>query len=179
MTSKPLLAALLIGLGGALALTSPLLARERAMGHGGPSFDFTEVDTNGDGSITAEEFKAHRQARIAGLDADGDGFISQDELVAQMTTHMQERVEAMAAARMTAQDVDGDGKLSAAELAAPRMEGRFFAHADADGDGAVSRDEAEAMQSRMADAKGGHMRKGKHHKGGHGSMPFWGGDHSE
>ncbi len=49
---------------------------------------FEEIDANGDGSVSAEEFEAHRLAKVRArigkhfgrLDADDDGSLSQAEL---------------------------------------------------------------------------------------------------
>lgn len=149
-------------LGIAAGLAAPLagLARDggpmgMGMGMGpGAGFDFAALDTDGDGRITEAEFRAHRAAMAASLDANGDNLISAEELAAQMTARMQERIEAMAKARVAAQDLDGDGLLSAAELAMPEGPGRLFAMVDADGDGAVTQTEIDAAKERMHDRRG-------------------------
>jgi len=43
-----------------------------------------KADTNGDGKITLDEFKADYAAAFKALDANGDGFLTADELKAAM-----------------------------------------------------------------------------------------------
>jgi hypothetical protein len=170
MASKPLFAALALTAGiAALAAPTLLSADDRGgrwggmMGFGmmdgagdGPmaGFDFAKVDANGDGKITSEELAAWRQAGVAGIDADGDHLISAEELTAKMMAEAQARIEARAKDRVAAQDANGDGKLSVEELIAPRIGTRLFERADADGDGAVSEAEFQAMHERMGAMQG-------------------------
>jgi hypothetical protein len=105
------------------------------------------------------------------LDADGNGLISRDELIAAHVRMATERAARMADRRLAAQDANGDGQLSAAELAAPPMPPkRLFERADTDGDGAISEAEFEAAMERMGDRIGKGGRGGRH---GHG---WWGDD---
>lgn len=39
----------------------------------------SRLDTNGDGSVSVEEFVAHRQSRLTALDTDADGIVSAEE----------------------------------------------------------------------------------------------------
>lgn len=170
MARKSLFAALALTAGiAALATPTLLSAHDRGgrwggmMGFGmmggagdgpGAAFDFAKVDANGDGKITSEELAAWRQAGVAGIDADGDHLISAEELTAKMMAEAQARIEARAKDRVAAQDANGDGKLSVEELIAPRIGTRLFERADADGDGAVSEAEVQAMHERMAAMRG-------------------------
>jgi len=58
-------------------------AEEDEGGHRGPLMDFTKADTNADGKISYDEFKAAHEKRIQAqfkrLDKNGDGFIDQAE----------------------------------------------------------------------------------------------------
>ncbi len=169
MASKPLFAALALTAGiAALAAPTLLSADDRGgrwggmMGFGmmggaddgpGAAFDFAKVDANGDGKITREELAAGRQAGVAGIDADGDQLISAEELAAKMMAEAKARIEARAKDRVAAQDANGDGKLSVEELIAPRIGTRLFERADADGDGAVSEAELQAMHERMGNMR--------------------------
>lgn len=58
-------------------------AEEDEGGHRGPLMDFTKADTNADGKISYDEFKAAHEKRLQAqfkrLDKNGDGFIDQVE----------------------------------------------------------------------------------------------------
>lgn len=54
-----------------------------------------ELDTNGDGVLSAEEISAggEKAERILGADTDGDGSVTEDELLADISAKMQEMPE--------------------------------------------------------------------------------------
>lgn len=89
-----------------------------------------ELDTNADGTVSAEEFAAGATARFARADQDGDGFLSADELMRHP------RAEERAARMIAHLDRDGDGRISASEMPQDR-----FARLDRNGDGALTPDE--------------------------------------
>lgn len=134
----------------------------------GPKFDFAGADANGDGKVTKEELMAYRQTMISGVDADGDGMISVEELAAHMKARMDAQIDAHAKARVAAQDLNGDGKLSAGELLAPPMPTRMFDRLDANGDGAISQDEIAQARAQMMDRMGGGRDDGRGMRDGHG-----------
>ena len=146
--------------GGTLALSGASDAQSRGMGHGAV-FDFDTLDRDGSGSITREDLDAARTDMVAGIDADGDGLISAEEIAAFHMRGAQERADAMAARMIEALDADGDGMLSAAELLvrpmSARMTQRMFDRIDADGDGTVTREEWDnaraAMQERRREVR--------------------------
>lgn len=115
---------------------------------------FDVIDADKDGKITPAELAAHREARIAAADANGDGKLDAEELTAFHTAQMAERMAARTNRMMQWMDANGDGGLSADEmpggLAADRL-----ARLDTDGDGAISKEEAQAAGKRM-----GKYRKG-------------------
>lgn len=124
-----------------------------AMGPGhemhGPRPSFSDLDTDGNGEVTKQEMRGHRQARFDKADTDGDGKLSLDEITAAAQARAAER-----ASRMLEQfDADGDGALSAAEMPGPRapaeMIDRMFARADADDSGSISQEEFDTMKERM------------------------------
>lgn len=132
----------------AIPLTTAIAAKlgsdhGRHDGHG----RIAQVDTNKDGSISAAEAEAARQARFQATDADGDGQISRAEIEARMMARIQSRIDR----RIAHTDSDGDGVISREEADAHAAE--RFARMDKNDDGVLTPDE---------------MRKRHHRHGGHG-----------
>lgn len=112
-------------------------------------------DANGDGEVTLEEYLAGGLDRFGIADADGDGFVTKQELVNVAANPGEIRATAM----LNRMDTDGDGKVSLAEtkaFAEDRAE-RRFERADADGDGFITAEEAQAV---VGDRRG---RRGDRH----------------
>lgn len=145
----------------AAAVALPALAER---GHDGPrgAFgpgerpSFAELDTDGNGELTVEEFQARGEARFAAADTNGDGALSAAEVTAAATARSEERVARMAARMMERMDADQDGLITQAEMTAaregrggPRVE-RMIERMDTDGSGTVSADEFAAMVERGA-----------------------------
>ena len=126
-----------------------------------------ELDTDGDGSLSASEFLAGRPEDVSEdmatnlftqLDTDGDGVVSSEEFSA-MAPPKGPRPgsaggpDARDSADMLADlDTDGDGSLSVSEFLVGRPEDvsedmatNLFTQLDTDGDGVVSSDELSAM----------------------------------
>lgn len=117
-----------------------------------------DADTNDDGLITLDEFKAMHEARVeerfARLDADADGYISEEEMQeARRRAHdrhgrrgsHRERNPERVFERL---DVDGSGGVSLQELEGKRFapdSDAFFA-ADLDGSGELDIEELIAMK---------------------------------
>lgn len=125
------------------------------MGQRGAMLPFDEIDTNGDGKITAEEMQAYADRRFNEADTNGDGFVDAAELQAQMLARTTARLEERSARMIARLDTDGDGKLSPEEMRAgprgnrdngDRFE-RMLKRFDTDGDGAISREEMEAARA--------------------------------
>lgn len=101
--------------------------------HGGPPPDPATLieawDQDGDGMISAEEFKGPAE-HFTHMDADGDGYLTTDEL---------EAGKPGPAGGFEKDDADNDGRVSAEEFSGGDD---LFKRLDADGDGYITRDEA-------------------------------------
>jgi Ca2+-binding EF-hand superfamily protein len=120
---------------------------------------FAQLDTNSDGSVSADEFAAGAN-RFARADADRNGLLSAEEIAAAG----QERAARRAAQMIERLDANGDGALSQDEIKSRRDPARMFERLDANDDGSVSAEEfAEARMGGQDGKRGG--RDGK--RGGH------------
>ena len=138
----------------ALTLTATFVeARDR--GRGGPDLEqiFERFDANADGQITQAEIDGAAETRFAEFDANGDGMVSEEEYTAEASQRAAER----AAERFASLDADGDGMLSRDVLEArrggQRVE-RMFNRLDANDDGAVTMEEAQAAMERFRERRG-------------------------
>ncbi|MEL7150425.1 MAG: EF-hand domain-containing protein [Pseudomonadota bacterium] len=152
-TMKILLASTMIMLGAGVAL-----AQEQR----GEGMTFETLDVDGSGEITLEDLTALRDNRFAELDSNGDGSISQDEFVAHQVARSEER-----AARMFERlDADGDGTLSRDVIeneGRGRSGERMISRFDEDNSGGISAEEFEEAKARIGErrkgGKGGHGQK--------------------
>lgn len=94
---------------------------------------FEQLDANGDGKLTQAEMLAQHEARFAEADQNHDGKLSQEERKAARAQRMEQR--------FAERDANRDGRLSGDEL--PRR-GHKLSRADSDGDGALSLQELSA-----------------------------------
>lgn len=112
------------------------------------------ADRNGDGLVSVIEAKATVSARLRAIDADGDGVLTREEYRAHREAARSERH----AARFEAIDADGNGRITEAELdthlraLAVRRGDRRFAVVDTDGDREISRQEYDAAAQRLREA---------------------------
>jgi len=132
-----------------IVATSGLLGAGAALakpGHGGfgPKMSFEELDTDRDGQVTQAELEAHKAARFAETDSNGDGKLSLEEMQAKMHEHAQRRMSRM----IERFDQDGDGALSQSELPQKGRHGDMFKRMDRDGSGGISQEEFEEARSR-------------------------------
>ncbi|MCR4267730.1 EF-hand domain-containing protein [Nitratireductor sp. ZSWI3] len=134
---------------------------------GGPMMrGMARIDTDGDGTISLEEFSSRHLDRLKAADADGDGTLSDAELQDFVMKREVERKARRAARRL---DVDGDGTVTLAEIESQHQ--KRFALMDANDDGKLEPREMRRGFRQMAGGRDGHgMRREMHHKGGH-----WGG----
>ena len=105
---------------GGLTLSGVLVASLAVAGNFGHKqkrghiFSATMLDADGDGALTKDELLAYNRERFDRLDVDGDGMITPDEFGGRLV------------AMFTRMDADSDGLLSGDEL--PRRMGRHGHH---------------------------------------------------
>ena len=170
MSTKTILSA--VTLAAMVAASFSTIAQADAGGRGGDRmgqmFVFEEMDANADGKVTKDEIAAFHTAKIAAMDTDKDGNLSEAELIAAQEQRKAER-EAQRGAEMVKRmmdrrDANKDGVLSLDEMTPPADRGdKMFDRADTDGDGAISKAEADVMAEKMA--KRGKDRDGEHRSG--------------
>ena len=126
--------------------------RRGARGHGG-MMRAIRLDTDGDGRISkVEASQSPLAARFDAIDRNRDGYLVGSELRAgaeqRRSEHAVKRREARDA-RFAAADANGDGKLSRAEAEAhmPHMS-KAFAFLDEDRDGFLTRAELQSASKR-------------------------------
>ncbi len=122
----------------ALAAGAPPALAEGAGGHGERMLQ--RLDLNRDGAITPDEAGAVRTVRFLRWDSDGDGVITEAEMLAAAQARIARRI----AKRFARMDRNGDGRVERAEFD-DRGAARF-ARLDTDGDGRVSREEIRARR---------------------------------
>ncbi len=141
-------AALFAAVGLACAATLAGAAPGAGEGHD-PMMRFKQADTNGDGMISRDEAKALPMIakHFDEIDANHDGQITADELRA----FHQKMHGNHAGKRFQKLDTDGDGRISRAEAqAAPKLAEHFDA-IDANKDGYITPDELAAARQKHGD----------------------------
>lgn len=119
------------------------------------------LDANGDGAVTLDEVLAKRQPHFDRIDTNKDGVIDQAEVAASA----KERVDYWVKRIVRRLDADGDGKITRAEVEARAK--KRFSWADHNDDGVV---DANDLPPGMR----GHHGRGMHGRGegGEGRGPF-------
>ncbi len=102
---------------------------------------FDRLDVNHDGVVTRQEFLASRQARFGALDRNRDGVLDQGDF--PRLAALIARRAAEASAMVQTFDANGDGRVSYQEFLAGSL--AAFDRADANHDGVLTRQEAQAF----------------------------------
>jgi Ca2+-binding EF-hand superfamily protein len=128
---------------------------------------FDAIDTDSDGNLSLAELAAHRLAEFTAADTNSDGALDAAEVEAHHAAKMAAKMAEQAARMIENNDNDGNSTLSAEEFGEGPAEAHF-ARIDADNDGMISKEEAEAaMQHRKKRGHGWGMM-GEGHEGGMG-----------
>ncbi|MEM7123689.1 MAG: EF-hand domain-containing protein [Pseudomonadota bacterium] len=102
-----------------------------------------KADLNSDGQVTMDEIMTLRAETFTEIDTDGDGFISANdvsEAYAARKAESDHQGHGKGHRMFERADADGDGQISAEEFANTKP--NMFECLDADGDGAITLDEA-------------------------------------
>lgn len=106
-----------------------------------PKQEARQMDTNLDGTLSADEHETGVEATFDSIDADEDDFITADELDAAREAKGETTTQPTAD-RIAILDIDKDGRLSETEHAAGSKEA--FKDADASTDGNLNPNEIKA-----------------------------------
>ncbi len=128
-------------------------------GQRGPSFE--TLDVNGDGAVTMAELEQMGADRFNAADTDGSGTLTAEELMAARDAQEAERANKRLTRMIERRDANNDGVLSLDEMQDDRRASRFFERFDADEDGTVTAEEFETARAEF----GGRRGPGRGHNG--------------
>ena len=142
-TTKMTFATLLLAGVAVVASTGVATAR----GPGGPggfgaAADFATLDADGNGALTMEEMLAQGEARFAAADLDGSGALDKAEMVQMVTTGFEDRMA-------HAQGNHAGRPAPSAERLDWMVQGMFM-RMDADDDGVLTPSEMRPPENRLA-----------------------------
>ncbi len=132
--------------------------------------NLSDVDGDGDGRITREEFQQLRAQRFLDADSDGNGTLNLEELQQMREKRRQARIQRRLQRQLQRMDGNGDGVIDQNEFTTRKT--GWFQRLDTDNDGVVTRAEANA---RPFDRQGWQGRRGWQGKRGNRGCPGWGG----
>ena len=104
---------------------------------------FLAADKDKDGKLTLAELTPPAERRFLKMDANGDNAVSRDEIETRLRAAMERQLERM----LTRMDADKDGTITQAEF--DGLLATKFGKADADANGAVTFEEAQAYKLAM------------------------------
>ena len=117
---------------------------------GKPDAEFTAMDANKDGKVSAEEHAAAAKKMFGTMDANRDGKVTAAEMDAahqRVTGKKAKKTDMSSADKIKVIDTDGDGILTAEEHAAGSR--AMFEKMDTDKDGFLTKDELAAGHAQM------------------------------
>lgn len=155
---KTTLIAGLLGAAVTFGAVSPVLAKDHR--GGGDRVDFSTLDADGNGEVTVAEMDAQRLARFNEADTNGDGSLSAEEITAAAVARAGEKAAERAAKRVERMleraDENGNGTIEFSEMGDSERMAERFAKLDTDGSGGLTEDEMEsARKDRGGKRKGG------------------------
>ncbi len=130
---------------------------------------FAKLDADGDGFLTRDEVRKAREARFAKYDANGDGKAEISEIDAAIMKRLEKRKVKIRYRILSRLDANGDGVIDKDEYLNARM--RMFDRADRNGDGRIDRREAARFARGMHAMMGGKSRMKSKMKKMHGGRP--------
>jgi Ca2+-binding EF-hand superfamily protein len=149
-----------------LTIAASVLAASPALSapHEGNAF-IHDYDADHDGSVSRAEFDAGRTTRFKATDTNGDGWVSEDEYVAEYSARLEEQLKSFdrgeekkveerqrqirqTHVRFGVLDKDKDARMTKAEYDVSGA--RAFAEQDDDKDGKVSATDVAATAARRA-----------------------------
>ena len=128
-------------------------------GMGQHGLSFADLDADGDGQLTKEEFAAAKLVWLEKHDADGDGALSPDEAHAAIMARLTAVASNMTESWFERLDSDGDGLIGADEMDKMRSGDRGFEHTDSDDDGMISEEEFNRMKDKGKNKRRRHRGK--------------------